>query len=408
MRQALMERRGVLVHTKADRGSADLLVTVLAAPILAGDAALGVVGVRTETRPGQRRQADLEFLEILAQSFGPFLHAVEHQEQLRRDNERLRARAGESNTLVGNSPAIQEVVAKIAKVAPTDLNVLITGETGTGKELAARMVHNCSRRRSNPLIVVNCAAIPRELFESELFGYEKGAFTGAQRSTAGLLSRAHGGTLFLDEIGDLSLENQARILRAIEYGTFRPVGGNRERRVDIRVVAATNRHIPAAIEDGEFRTDLFHRLNGFEISLPPLRERRSDIPLLAEHFFTMNRDQAKRPLSGFASEALEALQEYNWPGNVRQLRHTVQRAIAIARDEEIRSDDLGLAQQEAPAGSMDDEPPLPLKEVERNHLQQVLALHNGNVREAARALGIARSTLYKKITEYDLAQQPAR
>jgi len=251
-------------------------------------------------------------------------------------------------------------------------------------------------------VVVNCAAIPRDLFESEFFGYERGAFTGAQRRFDGLLVQAHGGTLFLDEIGELSLENQARILRAVEEGKFRRVGGNEEERVRVRIIAATNKDLRRALALGQFRNDLFHRLNGFEIHIPPLSERISDIPLLAEHFFSMAKNQAKRPLSGFAPETLVYLQNRPWRGNVRELRNWVLRAVALATSEWIHPD---ISIEQLPETALDVHAPLPavsLAEMERRHIAAVLAQCGGNIKEAAKVLRLARSTLYAKIAEYDL------
>ncbi len=398
----LKERRGMLAPGKAYRGNRKVRTFTMAAPISVGEQDLGVVALRTETPRAVYDEADLRLLVLLCQSLAPAVCAVESLEQLRRDNERLRARAGESLELIGRGTLIRDVRTRIAQSAPSNLNVLITGETGTGKELVARLVHTESALRSGPFVVVNCAAIPRDLFESEFFGYERGAFTGAQRRFDGLLVQAHGGTLFLDEIGELSLENQARILRAVEEGKFRRVGGNEEERVRVRIIAATNKDLRRALALGQFRNDLFHRLNGFEIHIPPLSERISDIPLLAEHFFSMAKNQAKRPLSGFAPETLVYLQNRPWRGNVRELRNWVLRAVALATSEWIHPD---ISIEQLPETALDVHAPLPavsLAEMERRHIAAVLAQCGGNIKEAAKVLRLARSTLYAKIAEYDL------
>jgi DNA-binding NtrC family response regulator len=265
----------------------------------------------------------------------------------------------------------------------------------------ARSVHEQSPRASGPFVAVNCAAIPSTLFESELFGHEQGAFTDAARPRKGLMEQAHGGTLFLDEIGDLSIENQARILRAIEQGTFRRLGAQQETHVDIRVVAATNEDLPSAIEAGAFRLDLFHRLNGFQITVPPLRERPADIPLLAEHFLRLGLAQAKLPIKGFAPDAIEYLQSRMWPGNVRELRNCIERAIARAESDVIGTKDLyssGAAARSEPP----DSDSLTLAQMERNHIARILRDHGGNVSAAARTLRIHRNTLYNKIAQYGL------
>jgi DNA-binding NtrC family response regulator len=249
-------------------------------------------------------------------------------------------------------------------------------------------------------VTVNCAAIPRELFEGELFGHEKGAYTGAHDARPGLVSCAHGGTLFLDEVGDLSLENQARILRVVEYGVFRAVGASTETRVNLRVVAATNRDIEAAIKSGGFRVDLYHRLNGFEIHIPPLRERASDIAPLAEHFFQIGKGEAKRTLAGIAPEALDHLRSRPWPGNVRELRNCILRAIATARHDAIALGDVLDRVPRGPVGPV--QPSLSLVEAEKTHIGATLRKCNGNIREAAKILQVSPSTLYRKITQYGI------
>ncbi len=401
MQRAMCERQGLRVPSAQRKEDQNLGAFTLVAPISFSDINLGVVAVRGGTGGGAYGQGDLTLLVLLGQSVAPFLYALEDLEQLQRDNARLRARSGESLTLVGKSKAIRRVRTQIAEAAKSDLNVLVLGATGTGKELASRMVHAKSPRHAKPFIIVNCAAIPRDLFESELFGYEKGAFTGAQTASPGLLAQAHGGTLFLDEVGDLSTDNQARILRVIEYGTFRRIGADEESKVDIRIVAATNKDLPVAIKEGSFREDLYHRLNEFQIPIPALRKRPSDIPILAAHFFECGKDQAKRPLLGIAPDALGHLSSCPWPGNVRELRSCIQRGISVAQQERVELRDLlGPGALSAPDAS--GEKPLSLHEMEKSHISDVLHRCKGDVRRAAKLLEIGRSTIYRKIAEYGI------
>ncbi len=400
IRRVLREKKGVLAPKNIRSEGQSIRVSTLAAPVSLLDGPTGVLVVQTRTPHGIYSESDLQFLSLIAEALAPFIHSVEHIEQLTRDNERLRVRAGESLALVGDSRAMSHVRARVREAAKSDLNVLVSGETGTGKELAARLIHAQSNRASGPLVIVNCAAIPRELFEGEMFGHEKGAYTGADEVSAGLVARAHGGTLFLDEVGDLSLDNQARILRVVEYGAFRRVGASAETHVNVRVVAATNKDIKAAITAGEFRADLYHRLNGFEIHIPPLRERRSDIPVLAGHFFEIGKPEAKRTLTGIASDALEHLRSRLWPGNVRELRNCILRAIAVARQDEIRLQDV---LEQAQTGSDNpQELSLSLVEAEKRYIASVLRKCNGNARKAAKILQISRSTLYRKINEHQI------
>lgn len=394
---ALRENRAIIATDPIKVEGQDETRTTLVVPVAFGDTVLGAMALQAESPRRTYRDSDLTLLEHLAQSLAPFIHAVENIEQLRRDNERLRTRAGESLYLVGESRGMGRVRAAITEAAKSGLNALITGETGTGKELAARMLHAQSSRCEGPLIVVNCAAIPKDLFESVLFGYEKGAFTGAQDASPGLLAQAHGGTLFLDEVGDLCLDNQARILRAIEYGTFRRIGAKEESHADIRVISATNSDIPDAIAQGVFRDDLYHRLNAFEIRIPPLRERPSDIPVLANHFFEMAKGQAKRPLSGISPDTLEFLRGCSFPGNVRELRNCVLRAIAVARDAILERQDFMLTSDSGDSSRVKS-----LEEIEKRHILTILDTCRGNVRDAANLLQIGRSTLYKKLLDYGI------
>jgi DNA-binding NtrC family response regulator len=302
--------------------------------------------------------------------------------------------------LVGSSPAMRKVVALIEKVAVTDATVLVRGASGTGKELVARALHTNSRRRTRPLVTINCAALQENLLESELFGHEKGAFTGAVAAKPGLVEVAEGGTLFIDEIGEMAPGLQAKLLRVLEDGHYRRVGGTQEMNADVRVVAATNRDLSEEIKNGRFREDLFYRLNVVSIHLPPLRERRSDIPELIEHFLTT------RPIDPLRSrvdaEAMKALMAYSWPGNVRELANVLERAQILAENHVITPEDLPeniLVSAASPQQAGD---PRHLSEVERRHVQAVLQEEKGNKVQAARVLGISRRSLYRLIEKYHL------
>ncbi len=402
IRNALRAKRSYISNRLRHVEGGKVQAFTMIAPISLGDNPIAVAALYTESPHGAYFESDLRFLCYVTRSLAPFIHAVESIEQLRRDNERLRARAGESVSLVGESRAMAQVREEISQAAKSGLNVLLSGETGTGKELAARMVHIQSARHSGPFMVVNCAATPRDLFESEFFGYVKGAFTGARENHVGLFAQAHSGTLFLDEVGDLSLDNQARILRAIEYGTYRPIGGYKEQHSDIRIVSATNKSLETAVREGSFRSDLFHRLNGFGIRLPSLRSRPSDIPILAHYFVEMGQELAGRPIKGFAPAAMEILASHPWPGNVRELRTCILRAISLAHDSVIQPQDLRIGVEEEVSGPGNPGRMLSMAEVERLHIEDVLRLCQGNIRKASQILKIGRTTLYQKMNKYHI------
>ncbi len=326
------------------------------------------------------------------------------------ERERLAAKAGWASPLIGECPALQEVRAFIDKVAPTESTVLVTGENGTGKELVVGALHAGSPRHAGPLVEVNCAAIPGELVESELFGHEKGAFTGADRLRIGKFEQAHGGTLFLDEIGDMGGQAQAKVLRAVEEGTIQRVGGHETMKVDVRIVAATNRDLAAP--DSGFRRDLFFRLNVLSVHLPPLRERRGDVELLLAYFMERLAATMKTRPRGFAPETLAILRSYSWPGNVRELRNLVERLLILAPGPEVRPEDLPVlpGAASAPADGLTDllriEDFQEFKaEAEAMFLQQKLRENRYNVSRTAELLGMQRSNLYKKITRYALQTQ---
>jgi len=328
--------------------------------------------------------------------------AAEHR-SLRSENQRLKeqlASVAGPSPLVGVSAAMRHVSDLIDAVASSDATVLVRGESGTGKELVARAVHARSNRRFGPLVVVNCGALPEGVLESELFGHEKGAFTGAQFRHKGKFELADGGTLFLDEVGTVTPRVQVELLRVLEEKKVTRLGGTTSVKTDFRVVAATNQDLEAAVKEGKFRDDLYWRLNVFVIDLPPLRDRPEDIPALAEHFLERFTMAMNRPAMRFSKEALEVLGAYGWPGNVRELQNAVERAVVLGSPPEIQVGDLPMRVGSRPESN--GAGPLSLEEVERAHVRRVLDQCGWNVSQAAKTLGIDRGTLYAKIRRYSL------
>jgi DNA-binding NtrC family response regulator len=325
---------------------------------------------------------------------------------LRQENENLRAQLRQRyglSGLVAQSPAMHAVLDLVERVAPTDATVLIQGESGTGKEVIAKAVHHASARAVRPFVAVNCGAVPETLLESELFGYMRGAFTGATVNKLGLFEEAHGGTLFLDEIAEMPAALQVKLLRALQSGEVRRLGATQTATIDVRVIAATHGDLPTLINQGTFREDLFYRLNVIQIALPPLRERREDIPALAEHFLGRVAGKLGRGLR-LSPEAVERLLRYPWPGNVRELENAIERAAILARREEIAPEDLP---PHVSAGlQLGPSPALPrqvtLAEAEREHILQTIERFGRNHSGAAEALGIGRTTLWRKLKEYGI------
>ena len=318
-------------------------------------------------------------------------------ERLATENKRL---APSVPALVAGSRAMQPVLELIDRIAASDANVLITGEHGTGKEVVAQRLHAASNRAARPLITVNAGGLSEGVAESELFGHVKGAFTDAKTDRVGCFELADGGTLFLDEIANMAAKLQAKLLRVLQTGEFQRVGSSRTLRADVRVLAATNADITAEIAGGRFREDLLYRLNTVEIRLPPLRDRRDDVPRLAAHFLGDYSARYRKTLHGFDDEATAAMQAHGWPGNVRELQHAVERAVLMARTGYITSDDLGL-RASAP-GSAADLSGMTMDDAERYIIQQALARHAGNVVQAAESLGMSRSALYRRIQQHGL------
>lgn len=302
-------------------------------------------------------------------------------------------------TVIARSPAMQPVLEMVARVGPSDASILITGENGTGKGLLARALHAASARSGEAFISVNMGGLPEGVFESELFGHVRGAFTDAKGDRAGRYELADGGTLFMDEIGNIPMTQQNKLLRTIETGEYEPVGSSRTRKADVRLVSATNSDLPAEIAAGRFRQDLYFRLNTIQIHLPPLRERREDIPLLAEHFLRQHADRYRKPVSGLEPAALEALERHAWPGNVREFDHALERAVLMCPGNRIRAQDLALKGPENAPASLDD---LSLDEVEAYLIRRTLARTGGNAREAAEALGLSRSAFYRRLEKHGL------
>ncbi len=323
--------------------------------------------------------------------------------RLQEENAALRERIAASvpEFVTGESPAMRRVLELVEAVAPTDATVLIRGESGTGKELIARLIHAKSPRAFGPLVAVNCGALPEGVLESELFGHEKGAFTGAAGRRKGKLELADGGTLFLDEIGEISPKVQVELLRALEEHKITRVGGTQEVPVDFRVVCATNRDLEEAVREGTFREDLYYRINVFRIDLPPLRERREDILPIAEHFVERYARAMGRKVSGFSQAAREVLLSHDWPGNVRELANAIERALVVCREGEIRPEHLPIVRR-AGDGSEGDAADLSLRAVEQRHIRKVLEICAWNVTRAAKELGIDRVTLYNKMKKYGI------
>jgi two-component system nitrogen regulation response regulator NtrX len=337
-------------------------------------------------------------------------HAL-RQRRLEAENRALRATVDRRLTMIGESYVMAQLREQIAMAAPTKGRVLIYGENGTGKELVARNIHLLSKKRGGPFVEVNCAAIPEELIESELFGHMKGAFTGATADRRGKFEAADGGTLFLDEIGDMSLKTQAKVLRALQEEVVEPVGGTATVKVDVRVIAATNKDLPAEIRAGRFREDLYFRLNVIPIFVPPLRDRDADIPLLAEHFIAdLAREYGRRP-KRFDPGAATGLRSYKWPGNVRELRNVIERLMIMVPGDTITLSDLAFLDGGAIlAADAPGTPPLPLHDArerfERDYILRALAAQNGNISRTAEVLGVERSNLYRKMRAFGIA--PAR
>lgn len=392
--------------------AAERITSFVGHPLIHRGEVLGVLGLFAREQPGI---SCFEWLRMIADHLAAAIanaRAIEEINSLRKrleqENEYLREEVQQAavfGDLIGQAPALQAVTHQIELVAPTNAAVLILGESGTGKEVVAREIHRHSRRAERPLIKVNCAAIPRELYESEFFGHAKGAFTGALRDRAGRFELADGGTLFLDEIGEIPLDMQAKLLRVLQEGEIERIGEERTRKIDVRIIAATNRNLRAESEAGRFRQDLFYRLSVFPMELPPLRKRVEDIPLLAEHFLTRFARQLGRPRPRLTLANVEELQRYDWPGNVRELQHSLERACIVAADGRLRFDFPTTAAKQqfehsespSPQRILTDEE---LRSLEAANIRAALAKCHGKVygaNGAAALLGVKPTTLNSRI-----------
>ena len=350
-------------------------------------------------------------MDMLALTLQRALKHRQLQEQIKLLSEAV-GRDHPFEEILGDSPAMLELYDQMSRIADAETSVLITGESGTGKELVARLIHRRSRRAEKPFVPVNCAALPDTLLESELFGHAKGAFTDARADRKGLFLQAEGGTLFLDEVGELPLAMQPKLLRALEDGCVRPVGGDQEIPFDIRILTATNRDLETAVEEGRFREDLYFRINVIQIQLPPLRARGTDSLILAQHFVRGLAQRSQKAITGISENAAEKLLNYSWPGNVRELRNVIERAIALTRYEKLAVEDLpekirDYRSSQVFIGGSDPSELISMEEVERRYILHVLKSVGGNKTMAARILGLDRRTLYRKLEQYGQATDPS-
>jgi Nif-specific regulatory protein len=413
-REVLASRQAILAEDVArDRylrnreSLSDLGATsLICAPVKFADKVLGIIHLYCTDPHKALDDEDLEFAMAVANQLGTVIHQMRRQDTLSRQNRSLRDQLKIESELVGTSPAIKDVETQIARVAGTNATVLIRGESGVGKELVARAIHYSSQRRDGPFVCLNCAALTETLLESELFGHEKGAFTGATEKKVGKFEAADHGTIFLDEIGEMSATTQAKFLRVLEGQAFERVGGNVPIKADVRVVAATNQPLEEAVRKGAFRRDLFFRLQVVEVRMAPLRDRRSDLPLLAEHFLRRYVQETGRKIRGFTPAALQKMQDYTWPGNVRELRNVVERAVALGNGPFLDAPDVWLSSLEAgptpPTLPEATYQPLSLEELEKAHIGRTLQHTNWNKSQAAIILGIERTTLDRKIKAYEM------
>ncbi len=380
--------------------------SLICAPILFNERVLGLIHLYCMDPHKALDAEDLEFAVAVAKQLGAIIHQMQRQTALTAENRSLRDQLRVESELVGGHDSIKRIEEQIARVASTNATCLIRGESGSGKELVARAVHYSSPRKEGPFVCLNCAALTETLLESELFGHEKGSFTGATEKKIGKFEAANHGTIFLDEIGEMNVGTQAKLLRILEGHPFERVGGSVPIRVDVRVVAATNQPLEKAVREGNFRKDLFFRLQVVEIRVPPLRERRSDVPVLAEHFLRRFVNETGRKIRGFTPAALRKLEEYHWPGNVRELRNVVERAVALGNGPLLDIGDIWLSSLESsgsvPALAAAAYRPISLEEVEKEHILQTLAFTDWNKSQAASILNIERSTLDRKIKAYGL------
>ena len=362
-----------------------------------GNIDLAVESIKRGARDFVQKPWENERLLSLIRVHAELHQALRRARQLELENRLLRAEG--MPDFVASAPSMQPVLELIAQVGPSDANVLVTGEHGTGKEIVAKLLHAASARARMPLVAVNAGGLPEGTFESEIFGHVKGAFTDARTDRIGRFELANNGTLFLDEIANVPLRQQAKLLRVLETGELERVGSSHTRRVDVRVLAATNANLHEEAHAGHFREDLLFRLNTVEIHLPALRERREDIPLLAAHFLGRSKARYRKQISDFSPAAMHAMMQYGWPGNVRELEHTVERAVLLARGEYIEPTNLVIASARPQAANADT---MSIDEMEAQLIRKVLRRCDGNISQAAESLGLSRAALYRRIEKYGI------
>jgi Nif-specific regulatory protein len=389
---------------------ADMKVaSLICAPILFDDKVLGLLHLYRTSGHGPLNNDDLEFTLAIARQLGIVWHRLARSASLTAENRSLRDQLRIESEIVGTSAPLQQIESQIARVAETKATVLVRGESGSGKELVARAIHQNSPRRAGPFVCLNCAALTETLLESELFGHEKGAFTGATERMMGKFESADNGTIFLDEIGEMAPGTQAKFLRVLEGHPFERVGGNAPIKVDVRVVAATNRPLEEAVRAGAFRRDLFYRLQVVQLDVPPLRDRIDDVPLLAEHFLKRFVRETGRKIKGFTPAALDKLAGHRWPGNVRELKNVIERAVALGTGPHLDAADIWLAELDLGAPVLGASAAAPYKpesldDMEKRHILETLKHTEWNKSKAAAILNIERSTLDRKIEKYGLAK----
>ena len=364
-----------------------------------GTVDLAVEAMRRGARDFIQKPWDNERVLAVVRTQVELGRALRRSQRLEAENRLLRDQGTNKPSLIAESAAMRPVLELIARVGPSDANVLVTGENGSGKGTIAQALHAVSSRATRPLVTVNAGGLSEGLFESELFGHVKGAFTDAKSDRVGRFELADGGTLFLDEIANISLNLQAKLLRVLETGEFERVGSSRTRRANVRIISATNADLTAEVASSRFRQDLLFRLNTIEIPLPPLRDRREDIPVLARHFLAQHAQRYRKPITGFEAAAMQTLLDHAWPGNVRELDHSVERAVLMAQDDVIKGRDLGLRPPKDAVARIED---MSLEEVEGFLIKKALARYDGNVSQAAKALGLSRSALYRRLQRFGL------
>ena len=362
-----------------------------------GSVELAVEAMRRGARDFIQKPWDNARLLSIIRTQVDLYRTLRHAERLEAENSLLRAQ--NRPVFIAESKAMQPLLTLLSRIGPSDANVLITGEHGTGKEVVAQTLHAMSPRSNRPMITVNTGGLPEGTFESELFGHVKGAFTDARTDRVGRFELADHGTLFLDEIANVPMKQQAKLLRVLETGEMERVGSSKTHKVDVRVLSATNADLKTECAEGRFRSDLLFRLNTVELHIPPLRERKEDIPLLASHFLKIYSQRYRKPLKGFEPAAMHKMLEHPWPGNVRELDHALERAVLITTGEQIQSGDLGLESDHAGPAKIED---MSLEEVESLLIKKALTRHSGNISHAAEALGLSRSALYRRMQKYGL------